>query len=103
VFLGAIGISLIVHFILVVAYALCAAALDVNLPFRLHAYVAPTLTFANGMPISPAGLGVGEAAGMVLYKAVGATHGFAEIPALVHTIGLIVAVLFAPAYLLRKK
>lgn len=103
VFLGAIAISACVHTILVVIYALCAAALDVDLPFRLHAYVAPTLTLANGMPISPAGLGVGEAAGMVLYKAVGASHGFAEIPALVHTIGLIVAILFAPAYLLRKK
>jgi uncharacterized protein (TIRG00374 family) len=103
VFLGAIAISATVHFILVVVYALCAAALDVDLAFRLHAYVAPTLTFANGVPVSPAGLGVGEAAGMVLYKAVGASHGFAEIPALVHTIGLIVAVLFAPAYLLRKR
>lgn len=103
VFLGAIAISALVHFILVSVYALCAAALDVDLAFRLHAYVAPTLTLANGLPISPAGLGVGEAAGMVLYKAVGATHGFAEIPALVHTIGIIVAVLFAPAYLLRKR
>ncbi len=103
VFLGAIAISAGVHALLVVIYALCAAALDVDLPFRLHAYVAPTLTLANGMPISPAGLGVGEAAGMVLYKAVGASHGFAEIPALVHTIGLIVAVLFAPAYLLGRR
>jgi uncharacterized protein (TIRG00374 family) len=103
VFLGAIGISMVVHLILISVYALCAAALNVDLPFRLHAYVAPTLTFANGMPISPAGLGVGEAAGMVLYKAVGASHGFAEIPALVHTIGLIVAIVFAPAYLLRKR
>jgi uncharacterized protein (TIRG00374 family) len=103
VFLGAIALSAVVHVILVSAYALCAAALDVELPFRLHAYVAPTLTLANGLPISPAGLGVGEAAGMVLYKAVGATHGFAEIPALVHTIGIIVAILFAPAYLLRKR
>lgn len=103
VFLGAIAISTVVHFILVSVYALCAAALNVDLAFRLHAYVAPTLTLANGLPLSPAGLGVGEAAGMVLYKAVGATHGFAEIPALVHTIGIIVAVLFAPAYLLRKK
>jgi len=102
-FVGAIAISATVHLILVSIYALCAAALNVELPFRLHAYVAPTLTLANGLPISPAGLGVGEAAGMVLYKAVGATHGFAEIPALVHTIGLLVALLCAPAYLLRRK
>lgn len=102
-FLGGIGLSVLVHLALILVYALCAGALDVSLPFRLHAYVAPTLTFANGIPISPAGLGVGEAAGMVLYKAVGATHGFAEIPALVHSIGLIIALLAAPAYLLKKK
>jgi uncharacterized protein (TIRG00374 family) len=103
VFLGAIGISVLVHFCLVLIYALCAGALDVSLPLRLHAYVAPTLTFANGIPLSPAGLGVGEAAGMVLYTAAGATHGAAEIPALVHSIGLLIALLAAPAYLLRKK
>lgn len=102
VFIGAIAISIFVYFLLVIVYALCAGALDVSLPFRLHAYVSPTLTLANGLPISPAGLGVGEAAGMVLYKAVGAAHGFAEIPALVHTIGLLVALLCAPAYLFRK-
>ncbi|HEX2612522.1 MAG TPA: lysylphosphatidylglycerol synthase transmembrane domain-containing protein [Fibrobacteria bacterium] len=102
-FLGAIGLSVAVHLCLIGVYALCAAALDSSLPFRLHAYVAPTLTLANGIPVSPAGLGVGEAAGMVLYKAVGATHGFAEIPALVHAVSIAVALLAAPAYLLRKK
>jgi uncharacterized protein (TIRG00374 family) len=101
-FLGAIAVSATVHFILVVVYALCARALDVDLPFGLHAYVAPTLTLANGLPISPAGIGVGEAAGMVLYKAVGASHGFAEIPALVHALGIVIALVCAPAYLLRK-
>jgi len=39
----------------------------------------------------------------VLYKAVGAARGFAEIPALVHAIGISVALLAAPAYLWRKK
>ena len=102
-FLGAIAVSAMVHFLLVIVYALCARALNVELPFGLHAYVAPTLTLANGLPISPAGLGVGEAAGMVLYKAVGASHGFAEIPALVHTIGISVALLCAPVYLWRRK
>jgi uncharacterized protein (TIRG00374 family) len=102
-FLGGIGLSVLVHLVLILVYALCAGALDVSLPFRVHAYVAPTLTFANGLPISPAGLGVGEAAGKLLYTAVGATHGQAEIPALVHSIGLIVALIAAPAYLLRKR
>lgn len=91
-----------VHFCLIITYALCARALDVSLPFRLHAYVGPVLTFVNGIPISPAGLGVGEAAGRILYKAVGATHGQAEIPALVHTLGLLTALLCAPAYFFRR-
>jgi uncharacterized membrane protein YbhN (UPF0104 family) len=103
VFLGAIGLSMGVHFCLIAAYALCARALDVGLPFRLHAYVGPVLTFVNGIPISPAGLGVGEAAGRVLYKLVGATHGQAEIPALVHTLGLLTALISAPAYFFRER
>ncbi len=103
VFLGAVAISSLVHFLLVLVYALGAAALDVELPFRMHAYVAPVLTLANGIPVSPAGLGVGEAAGMVLYKAAGASHGFAEIPALVHAVGIAAALSSAPAYLFRKK
>ncbi len=60
VFLGAIGISMLVHLSLVGVYALCAKALDVSLPFRLQAYVVPTLTLINGIPISLAGLGIGE-------------------------------------------
>jgi uncharacterized membrane protein YbhN (UPF0104 family) len=103
VFVGGILISAAVHFILVIIYALCAHALGVDLPFGLHAYVGPTLTFVNGIPISPAGLGVGEAAGKVLYTAVGATHGQAEIPALVHTFALITSLLAAPAYFLRGR
>jgi hypothetical protein len=103
VFVGGILISAAVHFLLVVIYALCAHALGVDLPFGLHAYVGPTLTFMNGIPISPAGLGVGEAAGKILYTAVGATHGQAEIPALVHTFALITSLLAAPAYFHRGK
>jgi uncharacterized protein (TIRG00374 family) len=103
VFLGAIGISMLVHGCLIGVYALCAQALDVSLPLRLHAYVSPVLTFVNGIPISPAGIGVGEAAGKILYTAVGASHSQAEIPALVHTLGLLTALLSAPAYFLRRK
>ena len=103
VFLGTIALSMAVHFCLICIFALCARSLDVGLPFRTHAYVAPVLTFVNGIPVSPAGLGIGEAAGMVVYKAVGATHGQAEIPALVHTLGLLTALLSAPAYFLGKR
>ncbi len=103
VFVGGILISMMVHFCLVTVYALCGGALEVPLSFRLHAYVAPVLTFVNGIPISPGGLGVGEAAGMVLYDLAGAPHSQAEIPALVRTIVLMTALLSAPAYLFIKQ
>ena len=102
VLLGAIALSMLVHFCLVGVYALCAHSLGVYLPFSLHVYVAPSLTLLNGIPLSPAGLGFGEAGGALLYKAVGVSLGRAEIPALVHSIVLLTSLLFAPAYFLQK-
>jgi uncharacterized protein (TIRG00374 family) len=101
VFVGVTLLSAAVHFGLVVVYALCARALEVGLPFSGHAYVVPTLTLLNGIPLSPAGLGIGEAGGAVLYKAAGATHGFTEVPALVHAVILLTALLCSPAYFWR--
>ena len=102
VLLGSIALSMLVHFCLVGVYALCALSLEVSLPFTLHAYVAPSLTLLNGVPLSPAGLGFGEAGGALLYKAVGVGAGRVEIPALVHTIVLLTSLLFAPAYFLQN-
>ncbi len=100
VFWSVIGISMLVHLCLVGVYALCAQALEISLPFKLHAFIVPTLTLLNGIPISPAGLGVGEAGGALLYHAVGVAHGGIEIPALVHTIVFLIAFLCAPVYFL---
>ncbi len=102
VFWGVIGLSMTVHLCLVGVYALCAQSLEVDLPFRLHAFVAPTLTLLNGIPISPAGLGIGEAGGAFLYKAVGVTHSRAEIPGLVDTVVLLTALVCAPAYFWQR-
>ena len=101
-FLGAIALSIGVHFCIVAVYALCAQMLDVNLSFARHAYVVPTLTMLNGIPLSPAGLGFGEAGGKLLYKAVGMTQGRAEIPALFHGIVLLTALVCAPAYFFSR-
>lgn len=95
---AAIGLSMAVHFGLVGVYALCGAALLAPLSFAQHLFVAPTLTWLNGIPISPAGLGVGEAAGAFLYSVAGAPDSAAEIPALVHGVILLGAVSAAPAY-----
>ncbi len=94
----AIALSMAVHFGLVGVYALCGAALLAPLDFSQHLFVAPTLTRQNGLPIRPAGMGVGEAAGAFLYAVAGAPDSAAEIPALVHGIILLGAVLAAPAY-----
>jgi uncharacterized membrane protein YbhN (UPF0104 family) len=102
VLLGSIALSMLVHLCIVGVYALCAASLEVDLPFSLHAYVVPTLTLLNGVPLSPAGLGFGEAGGALLYKAVGVSQGRVEIPALVHTIVLLTALVCSPVYLFRK-
>jgi uncharacterized membrane protein YbhN (UPF0104 family) len=101
-FAGVVGLSMGVHLFIVVVYALCARMLDISLPFMRHAYVVPTLTMLNGIPLSPAGLGFGEAGGKLLYKAVGMTHGHAEIPALFHSIVLLTALVCSPAYFFAR-
>jgi uncharacterized membrane protein YbhN (UPF0104 family) len=102
-FLGAIVLSMLVHLCVVGVYALCALMLEVHLPFLRHAYVVPTLTMLNGIPLSPAGLGFGEAGGKLLYKVVGLAHGRAEIPALFHTIVLLTALVCSPAYFFARR
>jgi hypothetical protein len=103
VFLGAIGISMLVHLTLIGVYSLCSQALDVPLPFRLQAYVVPTLTLLNGIPISIAGLGIGEEGGKYLYAAIGVTdHRGSDIPALVHTIVFLTTFVCAPMYLFSR-
>jgi len=102
VFMGAIGISMLVQVCLVGVYALCAQALDVSLPFKLHAYVVPTLTLLNGIPISIAGLGIGEEGGKFLYHALGVVHRGSDIPALVHSIVFLTTFVCAPVYLFSR-
>ena len=107
VFMGVILLAMCVHLSIVGVYALCAEMLEVDLPFKIHAYVVPALTLINGIPISPAGLGFGEQGGKVLYNVIDkargmATHGHTEIPALFHSIVLLTSLLCAPAYFFMK-
>lgn len=87
---------------LILVYYFCALALGVELPLRVHGFVVPTLTMINGLPISPAGLGVGEAAGKIIYRALGIATGGGEVLALVHLVLLGVSLAGAPFYLLYR-
>ena len=73
-----------------------------DLPLRVHGFVVPTLTMINGIPISPSGLGGGEAAGKVVYGSRGVTSGGGEVLVLVHLVILAVSLAGAPFYLLYR-
>jgi uncharacterized protein (TIRG00374 family) len=104
--LYALGLGMIVDTGLILLYYLSANSLGVDLPFRVHGFVVPTLTIVNGIPISPAGLGVGEAAGEWLYRYLGVADGGGEVLALVHICIMVASLGGAPFYFLyrpRKK
>jgi uncharacterized protein (TIRG00374 family) len=96
--LYALALGVMVDFGLVLLYYMSAESLEVYLPFRVHGFVVPTLTMINGIPISPAGLGVGEAAGEWLYAHLGIKDGGGEVLALVHICILIASLAGAPFY-----
>ena len=94
-------LAVLVHFGLALVYASFARALGETLPVLRHAFVVPTLTMINGIPISPAGIGVGEAAGKLLYAQVGVAQG-GEVLALVHIAVLAFSLAGLPFYLLFR-
>jgi uncharacterized protein (TIRG00374 family) len=102
----ALGLGVLVDMGLILLYYLSANSLGLDLPFRVHGFVVPTLTMINGIPISPAGLGVGEYAGEWLYNYLGVKDGGGEVLALVHISIMAASLAGAPFYFLyrpRKK
>lgn len=87
---------------LILLYYFSARALGMELPLRVHGFVVPTLTMINGIPISPSGLGVGEAAGKVVYRSLGIASGGGEVLVLVHLVILAVSLAGAPFYFLYR-
>ena len=87
---------------LILLYYFSARSLGIDLPLRVHGFVVPTLTMINGIPISPSGVGVGEAAGKVVYRNLGVTSGGGEVLVLVHLVILAVSLAGAPFYLLYR-
>jgi uncharacterized membrane protein YbhN (UPF0104 family) len=99
--LPCLGLAVLVDFGLILLYYFFARALGSDLPLLHHAFVVPTLTMINGIPISPAGLGVGEAAGKVIYGFLGLGNG-GEVLALVHIAVLAFSLSGMPFYFLFK-
>lgn len=97
----ALSLAIIVDFGLILIYFFFARALGSSMPFLHHGFVVPTLTMINGIPISPAGLGVGEAAGKVVYAQMGLAQG-GEVLALVHIAVLFFSLSGMPFYFLFK-
>ena len=99
--LPCLGLALVVDFGLILVYFFFERALGTALPLLHHAFVVPTLTMINGIPVSPAGLGVGEAAGKVVYGFLGLRNG-GEVLALVHIAVLSFSLSGMPFYFLFK-
>lgn len=99
--LPCLGLALLVDFGIILIYYFFALALGSDLPLLHHAFVVPVLTMINGIPISPAGLGVGEAAGKVVYGFLGLQNG-GEVLALVHIAVLFFSLAGMPFYFLFK-
>jgi uncharacterized protein (TIRG00374 family) len=93
-----LGVGFIVDCGLILLYYFFARALGLNVPLMVHGFVVPTMTMINGVPISPSGVGVGEAVGEVIYRNVGVAEGGSEILAMVHICILVTSLLGAPFY-----
>ncbi len=97
-----LGITLLTHCGLIGIYYISAMSLQIDLPLQIHGFVVPTLTLINGLPISPAGVGVGEVAGEFLYRLLGVKRGGADILAMVHITVIGFSVCGAPFYLFGR-
>lgn len=96
------ALTLIVDTGLILIYFFFALSLEMDLPLLKHGFVVPTLTMINGIPISPAGLGVGEAAGEYIYRLMGMDNGGGEVLALVHICVLTFSLAGMPFYFLFR-
>ncbi len=95
-------LTLVVHGSILLTFYASARALGVDMTVIEHSFIVPVLTMINGLPVSPGGLGVGEAAAGALYQLVGVKEG-AEILILFHFYVLISAMAGAPFYFFYKK
>ncbi len=95
-------LSMAAHASLAAVYWACAHALQVDLAWSDHLFAGPLCTLLNGLPIAPAGLGVGEAFGKWLYALLGVDSG-GEILALLHICVFLTAAFCSLAYWFERR
>ena len=100
--LPVLGIGVVVDCGLILLYYFFARALGLSVTLMVHGCVVPTMTMMNGIPIAPSGVGVGEAAGEMIYRLVGVAEGGSEILAMVHICILMTSLIGAPFYFLYR-
>ena len=93
-----LGLTLFVHFGLTLCYYFILLALDLDLAYRDNALIVPIITMINGIPISPGGIGVSEAAGEILYRMMGLGESGSEILAIYHVCFIVTSLLGLPFY-----
>jgi len=96
---AALLLTLVIHGGLTLCFYLILQVLDLDLSFLDNAFVVPVITLINGIPVSPGGIGVTEAAGEVLYRIMGLGDSGSEILALYHVCVLATSLLGMPFYL----
>lgn len=102
VLLSAFVLSMAAHALLAAVYWACAKALNVKLAWTDHLFAGPLCTLLNGLPIAPAGLGVGEAFGKWLYGQLGVGSG-GELLALLHLCVFLTAAVCSLAYWFERR
>jgi glycosyltransferase 2 family protein len=100
--LAPLALGIVVDCGLILLYYFSANSLGLTLPLRVHGFVVPTITMVNGIPLSPAGLGVGEAFGEWMYRNLGVAEGGSEVLALVHIFIIATSLFGAPFYFLYR-
>ncbi len=93
------GLTGLVHVGIIFVFFFSSRCLGLSIGLKPLSFAAPLITMINGIPLSPGGLGVSEAAGEVLLRLVGLQNGGSEILALYHACVLVTALIGLPFWL----
>jgi len=70
-----LGISFLSQGLILLSFVLFGIALDLRIPMISYLILVPLGLMVTAVPISPAGLGVGQVAFLALFRMVGTSHG----------------------------
>jgi len=97
-FLTMIGLGLASYIFYTYALVFAAGFFSYDQSFLKHALTIPGITLVHMAPLTPAGLGIGEVSGEILYRELGPPGG-SEIVLALHLFMIVTALLGLPAYL----